>query len=911
MSERRPTDVISNDREALEVAQVPRLPPRRWFDSPLRPCEAVNSLRPWTDSGQPRKDLPVRRTQSCSQWLSATCANGLILVAALLVSFEAHGQEAKGKARAASTPPDTRPLARYIPRENLVLYVESEGLDAHSEAWKKTAAFGMLTETNLGFMLEAITTQVADRALASLPNRKLNGADVLTVIKVMARRGFAFGVNFGPKGEGSPHVSLVVRGAAARENRQAFSRLIGTLMGSASPKTAKKAGRTVALVRNASGSGWVWWAEGTDLVFGLASHEDADAILSTLDGKSANAVEHPIRAEISREEGGFHALGCLFIDPASAPEQPGALSQQLQQLKTQLGVNRIDYRWGFQDDALMSIARIKAPSPRKGALAVFDQPMFPKAKLPPLPEGLESFTVLSVKPAKFLDMILASAPPAALARINGSIDTLKTRSRIDLRKDVLSHLGPKMALFVMPGGGTPVRPPADTGAPKDAASEANPLAGLLGGSSSPLNLSGLGKGQIPRLTLITEVDDPAAFNKTLDNVMVYLNRQLKEQASAADKAKQDSTQGKDGKEGPGGAGGSDAGNDSGPNGRGGRRTNVAAPEFKLMPGKDKVYVLNVPRGGSSLFPAGFRPTVRLGAKFLAIATTPDSARMALEVKPGAWSPPSDLAATFDQIPKELLVLNVADPRDTTPEFLASLPANLQRGFNTVIALSQGKSSGPAADVSTADPAGTSKPASGPPGRKMMSGGLPTGGSQGPGMMNRPGGGPPGGMGAGYPGMGGPGGAQGFPPGAGGGDDAKAPAMLTFKIDPAKLPKAEELRTRLFPAALVIAGDDQFIQVISRGSFPNVVSPVIGIGVALLMPAVQSARVAAQRAMGRSGAAAVPPGDTPPGESDSATEGATDSPPGRPGGAKPRPGFPPGGGRREGRAQPGGASGGSR
>ena len=31
------------------------------------------------------------------------------------------------------------PLSRYFPKDNLVVYVEFEGLDAHDASWKKTA----------------------------------------------------------------------------------------------------------------------------------------------------------------------------------------------------------------------------------------------------------------------------------------------------------------------------------------------------------------------------------------------------------------------------------------------------------------------------------------------------------------------------------------------------------------------------------------------------------------------------------------------------------------------------------------------------------------------------------------------------------------------------------------------------
>ena len=50
--------------------------------------------------------------------------------------------------------PAAEPLSRYVPEEGLAGLVEFDGLDAHSAAWKKSAAYKILTETKMGSMLE-------------------------------------------------------------------------------------------------------------------------------------------------------------------------------------------------------------------------------------------------------------------------------------------------------------------------------------------------------------------------------------------------------------------------------------------------------------------------------------------------------------------------------------------------------------------------------------------------------------------------------------------------------------------------------------------------------------------------------------------------------------------------------------
>ena len=68
------------------------------------------------------------------------------------------------------------------------------------------------------------------------------------------------------------------------------------------------------------------------------------------------------------------------------------------------------------------------------------------------------------------------------------------------------------------------------------------------------------------------------------------------------------------------------------------------------------------------------------------------------------------------------------------------------------------------------------------------------------------------------------------------------------VKPGMIPKASELKNLLFPAAFAIARDDEGVRIVARGPFPSASSPAVsGVLIALLLPAVQSAREAARRA----------------------------------------------------------------
>src|SRR5207253_630290 len=96
--------------------------------------------------------------------------------------------------------PSGVPLSRFVPKDNLIFYIEFSGLDAHSEAWQNTAACKMLNETPLGEMLGLVAAQLLDKALAFSPEHKLSGAEIITLAKHAARSGWVLAYNANPKG---------------------------------------------------------------------------------------------------------------------------------------------------------------------------------------------------------------------------------------------------------------------------------------------------------------------------------------------------------------------------------------------------------------------------------------------------------------------------------------------------------------------------------------------------------------------------------------------------------------------------------------------------------------------------------------------------------------------------------------
>lgn len=787
---------------------------------------------------------------SCS--LPATRRGLLALTALAMMGVSAARAQAPAAKNAAPPPPDTRPMARYIPRENLAVYAGTDGLETVTEAWNRTAAYKILTETSVGSMLEEMLTQLADQRMADNPNRKMNGADLVTIVKHVARYGFALGLE---AKEGSGFGVLAFRGASSRDVRAPFARWLGTMMGDAKPQVIKKAGRTMIAVPGPDGKTpqWFWWSEGNDLV--IADSGGEEIVADVIDGKRPSALDHPLRTELSRPEGGFTPIAMAFLDSEGKikvwENRAGMFFGRL----AELGIHQFDYRVGFQDDALMTVARLKAPNPRKGLLAALDQPSFDKTKLLPIPQGLEDFTAFSIDGAKLIDQLMESASPEAKTQLSNTLDTFKTKSRVDLRKDVLSLLGPNMIAYIMPGtGATPARaagsepPPDEKNAPNFAS---RLLGGLNLGGGLPMNPLSMIRGPIPRWTLVADVKDDVAFGKALDNLMIAVNRELRERAAeAAEHAP---------RPGNAPAPGAEAGDEGSDGGRA-RKTAPPSPEFKLMPGgKDKVYALNIPSAISRRFPAGFRPTIRLSGKHLFVAVAPDVARQAEEVKADEWSPSGDLAPAYDQLPKNLTVLRVSDPRSTLPALLAAFPGQFQFGLNSAYAAGLARLNPPKPDQNQAGQPGVAPGGNAAyPGSNAAYPGAISSGSALDSASPQPGAIPP----AGYPGSGGSGGS------GSGGPSTPSDTLVTFRIDPAKMPKADDIRARLFPGSLSVTTDDQMVRIVSRHAFPNMVAASALLGIPMVQSAIQKAKEPPKPAAGNEAGGGAEAPATPGGSSTS-------------------------------------------
>ena len=807
------------------------------------------------------RTAPVQRSSigstgtSCSTRQALISARGVstrwlfVMLAVVIAPANLPAQTATTKSETAATADAANvvPLGQYVPKDNLFFYFEFAGLNAHDEAWKKTAACKMLYDTPLGGMLEEVSTQLLDKGLSSVPDMKMTGAEIVSLVKNTARSGFVMALHIDPKAKDVNDTlvgTFVLRGAASKSLRPISSRFMGRLMGpAAKPKIEFREGRAVVSVPHQSGSGgtsWAWWAEKSDLVLSTNFTKGVAATLAALDGKDRSAVDHPIVQELFKPEGSFHPVSICFFDVASCPEIPTGMTTFFRKLE-QHGLHRLDARWGFDDDAIMTVTRLAAPKPRQPIFAIFDQqPTFEKTSLLPLPEGVESFVELSLNVALFYEIIAKSVPDAVKAQIDEFTGEIQESGKIDLQKDLFAHLGPKMVFYLAPG-----RSAATT-------NEESSLESLVSNGLNPMAaVAGL-PSLFPKLTMVAEVKNPEAFGKALDALIIAINSELK--AQAIEKATHEREAEGD-QAGAGGAARAGGRNQGTRPGAGGDRTkrralkDTPAPHFLVTPGKVNSYQLITPSESTlRLGPSGFRPTIHLEDKYLAFSLAADSARAAITaVKGQNWAPSANIQKATERVPSKLMLLMVSDVAESLPSLLANLPGTLQTTINTSIALSRNPAS--ADQAGTNGPGGMAAGAGGQrgPGRgRFQAAGL--GGRGGAGAVASEGGSrPP----QGYPGAPGVSGNSTTGP-----SDA---AMIQFKIDADKLPKADDLKTYLFASTLSVTVSDQDIRFVSRGAFPSLGSPASLVSTAFLVPALRAATAGqGQSAQVQAGAPTQPP-----------------------------------------------------
>jgi Protein of unknown function (DUF1559) len=500
-------------------------------------------------------------------------------------------------------------LARFVPQKDLVFCAEFDGLKNRVGVWKKTEAYGLLNDTKLGPVVEDIVAQLLDQPGSGPPATTLKGKEIVPLLERVFDNGIILSIN--GKGGKDTNLLIAIRGGAQADLRKLIDDLINAQY---PPKTAretvKKGARSISVMGKGDDAKAILDEQG-DLV--ICSAASLDHVLAVIDGKEPNATANPIRVDLMKTEGRFQPVGWAFLDMAQV-----TLPKDAEKLGIG-GLKRIELRWGIHDEALSTVIRLIAPSPRAGLLGLFDQPTFEKTSLPYLLPKLTAFTQISVDPDKLYDQVIElkkATHPQGEVGVAAEEAALNKALGLDFKTELLSQLGSRIAMYTYP--------------------TVNPRGVVV----------------VPLLDYVItwELHNSAATAKALDKLMPALNTMFAAKA------------GQNGQTAPGAP------------------VPQFAPHNGALPSHVLTFPEGTfPPGPLSVF----QPTIIVGQDRMVIAGRPAIAEAAIALvdqpdKPwtatGAFVPMSKL------LPTGLVFLSVTDPRETFPGLIAGLPGIVQ-GIN--------------------------------------------------------------------------------------------------------------------------------------------------------------------------------------------------------------------------------------
>ncbi len=499
-------------------------------------------------------------------------------------------------------------LSRCIPAEGLGAVLVHEGSGSNPGAWKSTSFQKMLNETTLGAMLEDVLAQLADHGLRSARRLPFSGKQITELVTWLLDHGFAVAVLEKPQVRGPAGYLVVVRDARRNE---LFRRVLKSIppLNPPAAREVQEGGRKLWLFDNGLLGGIRWWFEKDDFVFQLAASDRGNMIAAALDGKTPSVLRDPNYTKVERLDAGAAPLGRLFVKLSVLPPMPPRAHE--------LGlddIERIEARWGLDGKKTVFSVGVQAPRPRRGLLALLEQPAIPAGTSIRTARGADGYTLLSIDPVKTAQTIMALLErddPNSAARIQQLAASFRERSGLSLRDDLFAHVGPRVVIL-QPAGSS--------------------LGSIFSFWFHP-----------PDWAVAAELKDASAFAATLDRLIDFANRELKRAgAMVPSRAGQTLLPG------------------------------AEFAEFRRLPASEHGYTLAVPPAVVPT-PAGLRPTILIDSehKTLILAGSPKVARAARSVV--AWNgPPGE-----ETWGREAMFVSRFDPSGLLPELLCNVPSLVQ------------------------------------------------------------------------------------------------------------------------------------------------------------------------------------------------------------------------------------------
>ncbi|HUG90161.1 MAG TPA: hypothetical protein VML55_04980 [Planctomycetaceae bacterium] len=370
---------------------------------------------------------------------------------------------------AAASEEDTRPEA-LLPAD-AVVYLRFDGLQPHRAGWNRTV-LGELLRDELrplaGRLAQAAADAIGPEVLSA---RLLAGAepDQLLELKkhtdqlprlldLVNRQGFAAALEYTPGADRGGQATVVFPDAAGALDRDAIFGAVRLLAHVSSAEVSQEAvdGRDVLRVTGPEAVSLACWTQGEHVVLTYGTR-DIEHTLDVIRKKRADLTASRLLAR-STDFDDYETYLRGFVDLSGLLSYAQQEFPPAEALATELGLTglkSLSVHVGFDGPHQRSTWQVEAPAPRAGLMQLLSAPEeLGLGDLPPLPPDASSIrcAVFDVGAAfeealKAQDAIARVTEPDSETSAAGAVAAFERGLGIDLRKDLLAHLGPRVLTY--------------------------------------------------------------------------------------------------------------------------------------------------------------------------------------------------------------------------------------------------------------------------------------------------------------------------------------------------------------------------------------------------------------------------------------------------------------------------------
>lgn len=354
------------------------------------------------------------------------------------------------------------------------LYLRWDGVDAHRDAYDKTA-LGKMMQGDMGVFLQGVFEKVkeglgsvltVEQLLSGTPPEKLaqmqaDANEAAKLFSLIGKHGFILALHLGSLEPPQGQVTFIIPngGDDARPVIGAM-RLIATL--NRIPVQEKKIGQRTVYHIPTPIIHIAWWNEGKHAVVNVGTETPEQTIARFEKGADSSLASNPMFKQVSGFKD-FRTSARMFLDVDSLVKIAKTRGPAVAKLLDELGVSglrSVVLYSGFDGDSERGLVEVDMPGPRKGLLSLLEGKSFTFADLPPLPPDVTSFTMTNIHPGQTYDVIIQALEqiipmidPDAIEDFRSGLREMNLALGIDLRKDLLESLGGRLAYYISPSEG--------------------------------------------------------------------------------------------------------------------------------------------------------------------------------------------------------------------------------------------------------------------------------------------------------------------------------------------------------------------------------------------------------------------------------------------------------------------------